>query len=170
MKRWKRVVFSIILLVLVIVACILSWSYGFRKGLLAGGLTREIAELTLIEKHMADQMANAGYEGAKQAIVDYLEMLGRLKGVEGAIITKTSYHADIMLCHVRLARIEKRLGNNQEAARHIQIAKRACIARNWKDCSEEKMILFSQRNERKFPIACLAGEEGAAQPDVPPDH
>jgi hypothetical protein len=86
-------------------------------------------------------------------------MLEKYRNVKGTLITNTSYYGDKMLCHIRLARIENRLGNHTEEAKHVEMAKEACAQRKWTDCSEEKIIWFAKRIEEKNPIACLANEK-----------
>ena len=160
MKPWKKVVLSIAVILVVAIACFLSWSYGFRSGMHAGGITREMAEMGVFVGHMDDQMASADCEGAKQAISDFLKLLEKYRDVpDGLITTETSYYGDKMLGHIRLARIESQLGNQDESARHMALAKEACAHRKWKDCSEEKMLSFAKRREEKQPIACLANEK-----------
>lgn len=160
MKSWKKVVLLFAALMVVAIACYLSWSYGFSRGMLAGGITREMVEVGVFLGHMEDQMANADCEGAKQAISDFLKLLEKYKDVPyGLITTETSYYGDKMLGHIRLARIEKQLGNQADAAKQMQLAKEACAHRKWKDCSEENMISFTKRRDQKRPIACLANEK-----------
>jgi hypothetical protein len=162
MKLWKKVVLVIAALIVVAIACFLSWSYGFRNGMIAGGVTREMAELVVFHEHMEDQMTNADCAGAKQSIGDYLKLIEKYKDIPyGLITTETSYYGDTMLCHIRLARIERQLGNPTEATKQMELAKEACAHRKWKDCSEENMISFAKRREQKQPrpIACLANEK-----------
>jgi hypothetical protein len=160
MKLWKKIAFVIAALVVVVVACFLSWSYGFRKGMIAGGITREMAEVGYFLGHMEDQVTNADCEGAKQAISDFLKLLEKYKDIPyGLITTETSYYGDKMLGHIRLARIERQLGNQTEATKQMELAKEACVHRKWKDCSEEHMISVTKHRDQKQPIACLANEK-----------
>jgi hypothetical protein len=159
MKKWKKVLILVSAIAVFGVACVISWSYGFRQGIRAGGLTSSMAELMLANQHMPDQMANASCEGVKQAINDYLKVIEKYKDVKDGIITETTYYGDQMLGHIRLARIEDHLGNHDEKAKHLAIAQEACAHLKWKDCSAEKIISFAQRLEEKNPIACLANEK-----------
>ena len=159
MKKWKKVLLLFGGIVLVAIACFISWSYGFRDGIRAGGLTSNMAEFTLLNQHMHDQLANANCEGAKQALNDYLKHLDKFKDVKGSVISDTVYYADKMLTHVRLARIEEHMGNHTQAQKHMAIAKEACGQRKWEDCSEEKMVSFAKRWEEKNPIGCLSSKK-----------
>ena len=118
-----------------------------------------MAELMLLNNHIEDQMTNADCEGAKQAINDYLKVIEKYKNVKDSLISGTSYYSDQMLYHVRLARIEKHMGNHAEGQKHMDIAKEACVQLKRQDCSEEKIIWFAKRLEGKHPIACLANEK-----------
>ena len=159
MKKWKKALLLLAGIALFAIACFISWSYGFRQGIRAGGLTSSVAEIMLANQHMADQMAHADCEGVKQAINDYLRLLEKYKEVKGSLISDTVYYGDKMLGHVRLARIEAHMGNDAEAQKHMAMAKEACAQRKWKDCSEEKVLLFGKRLEEKNPIACLGNEK-----------
>lgn len=159
MKKWKTVLLCLAGIVLVAIACFISWSYGFRQGIRAGVFTSSMSELMLLNNHMEDQMANANCEGVKLAINDYMNILEKYKDVKDSFISETAYYADKMLGHVRLARIEEHMGNYAEAQKHMAIAKEACSHHGWKDCSEEKLVLFSKRLEEKHPIACLRHEK-----------
>src|SRR5574341_62977 len=159
MKKWKRILLAVAGIALVAIACFISWSYGFRQGIRAGGLTSSMAELMLANQHMSDQMANANCEGVKQAINDYLKVIEKYKDVKDGLITETTYYGDLMLGHIRLARIEEQLGNFAEKGKHMALAKEACAHRKWPDCSEEKLIWFAKRIEEKNPIACLSNEK-----------
>jgi hypothetical protein len=159
MKKWKKVLLLVAGIVLVAIACFVSWSYGFRQGIRAGGLTSSMAEFTLLNQHMTDQMAHANCDGAKQAIIDYLTHLEKYKDVKGSFISDTVYYGDKMLSHVRLSRIEAHIGNHAEAQKHMAIAKEACAQRKWNNCSEEMLVSFAKRLEEKNPIACLADEK-----------
>jgi hypothetical protein len=159
MKKWKKVLLLFCGIVLVAIACFISWSYGFRQGIRAGGLTSNMAEFTLLNQHVTDQLANANCEGAKQALNDYLKHLDKYRDVRGSFISDTIYYGDKMLTHVRLARIEEHMGNHAEAQNHMTMAKEACVQRKWEDCSEGKMVSFAKRWEEKNPIGCLSNKK-----------
>lgn len=159
MNKWKKILILIAGIVLVAVACLFSWSYGFKQGLKAGGLTSSIAELMLANQHMSDQMINADCEGVKQAINDYLKLTEKYKDKDDVLMTETTYYGDLMLGNIRLARIEKHQGNQEAEKKHLAIAKEACSHRKWKDCSEEKIISFAKRLEKNNPITCLPNEK-----------
>lgn len=156
MKTWEKVLIFFSGIAVLAIACFISGSYGFRHGICAGGLTSNMAEFTLLNQHMTDQLANANCEGVKQALNDYLKHLDKYKGVKGNFVSDTVYYGDKMLTHVRLARIEEHMGNHAEAQKHMTIAKEACAQRKWEDCSEEKMVSFAKRWEERNPIECLS--------------
>jgi hypothetical protein len=159
MKTWQKLLVLLFAIAVVAIACFMSWSYGFREGIRAGGLTSNIAEFELLNQHMTDQLANANCEGAKQALNDYLKHLEKYRDVEGSLVSDpTVYYGDKMLTHVRLARIEEHMGNHAQAQKHIAMAKEACAQRKWGDCSYEKMVSFAKRWEEKNPIACLSSK------------
>ena len=157
MKKWKKILLAVVGIVLVAIACFMSWSYGFREGIRAGGLTSNIAEFELLNQHMIDQLANANCEGAKQALIEYLKHLDKYRDIKGSLISDpTVYCGGKMLTHVRLARIEEHIGNHAQAQKHMAMAKEACAQRKWKGCSEEELVSFAKRWEEKNPIGCLS--------------
>jgi hypothetical protein len=160
MKKWKKILLIFGGLALVGIACFFSWAYGFREGIKAGGLTSSMAEMMLVNQNMTDQFTNANCEGVEQAINDYLKVLERHKGKDDILVPDTVYYGDLMLGHMRLARIEEHRGNQEETKRHLPIAQEACAHRKWPDCSEEKLRWFSERLEKNNPITCLSKENG----------
>ncbi len=160
MKKRKKVLLAVAGIVLLVLACFMSWSYGFRQGMRAGGLTSNMAEFELLRQHMADQLANSNCKGAKQALNDYLKHLEKYRNVQGSLVSDpTVYYGDKMLTHVRLTRIEEHMGNHEQAQKHMTIAKEACAQRRWDDCSDEKMISLAKRWDEKNPIACLSSKK-----------
>ena len=159
MTKWKKILLFFVGIALVTIACFMSWSYGFRQGIHAGGLTSSMAELMLANQHMGDQFTNANCEGVKQAINDYLKLIEKNRGKDDVFMTETTYYGDLMLGNIRLARIEGHQGNTDAEKRYLSIAQEACAHRKWPDCSEEKLIWFSRRLEEKNPIACLSKEK-----------
>jgi hypothetical protein len=159
MNTTKKILILIAAIVLISLSGILGWYYGFKSGIQAGGMTKSMADFTLINDHLTDQLANASCEGAKKALIDFIQILERNRNLEGSLVTETSYYVDKMMTHIRLARIEKQLGNKDEEIRHIKIAKEACASRKWPDCSTEKIMTFTKRAETKSPIACLVNEK-----------
>jgi hypothetical protein len=111
MKHWKKIVLVVAALVVVTIACFLSWSYGFRKGMIAGGITREMAEFYTFAGYMDDQLTNADCEGVKQTINDFLKLLEKYKDVPGGLITETSYYGDKMMSHIRLASVKDQVNS-----------------------------------------------------------
>jgi len=159
MKTWKKVLLIATGIALVAIACLISWTYGGREGLRAGGLASSMVEFMSLNPHMGDQLANANCEGVKQALNDYLNLLDKYKDMPGSFMSGTVYYGDKMLTHVRLERIEKHMGHHAEAQKHMALAKEACDHRKWDNCSEEKLFSFAKRLEEKNPIACLKDEK-----------
>jgi hypothetical protein len=171
MKKWKKILLILGGLALVGIACFFSWAYGFREGIRAGGLTSSMAEMMLINQNMTDQFTNANCEGVEQAINDYLKVLERHKGKDDIFVPDTVYYGDLMLGHIRLARIEGHRGNQEEKNKHVAIAQEACAHRKWSDCSEKKLRWFSERLEKNNPISCLSDQnDKSAQQNFPADR
>ena len=160
MKGWKKILFVLAVIAVAAIACFMSWSYGFRKGMRAGGLASNLLESAMLHPYITGQLANANCEGAKQALYDYLKHLEKYRDVKGSIISMpTVYDGDKMLTHIRLARIEEHLGNSMQTQKHMAIAKEACAQLKWEDCSDEKMVSFAERLEEKDPIGCLSNKK-----------
>lgn len=158
MNKWKNIFIIIAGLALVASACFISWSYGFRQGIKAGGLTSSIAELMLVNSHVEDQFSNANCEGVRQAINDYIKLIEKYKNKDDVLLTETVVYGDLMRGNLRLARIDRHEGKESERAQHLAIARAACAQRKWTDCSEEKLLWFSKRTDQNHPIACLGND------------
>jgi hypothetical protein len=110
-----------------------------------------------MHQHIDDQMANANCLALKETLNEYLALLEKYKDFErGFILSRTAYYGDKMLTHARLARIERKLGNERETENHMKLAAEACKQRGWEDCSEEKIVSFTRKIEEKNPIGCLS--------------
>jgi hypothetical protein len=134
-----------------------GWFFAFQRGIRAGHLTAELAEFTLMHQHIDDQMANANCLSLKETLNEYLALLEKYKDFErGVILSRTAYYGDKMLTHGRLARIERKLGNETEARNQMELAVEACKQRGWRDCSEEKIVSFTRKIQEKVPIGCLS--------------
>jgi hypothetical protein len=159
MTKDKKILISIVLVVLIPGLCVISFIYGFRQGIEAGGLSSSLGEFLVFQQYMDAQMANADCAGAKRAINDYLDLVTKYKDKDSSFIKSTTYYGDKMLGHARLSRIERHLKNYTEADSQMEKAMEACSLRNWSDCSEAKLIIYSKKLEEKNPIACLANVE-----------
>jgi len=68
-------------------------------------------------------MANADCVALKQTLNEYLTLLEKYKDFElGLILSRTAYYGDKMLTHARLARIERKLGNEGESGNQMKLA------------------------------------------------
>lgn len=108
------------------------------------------------ERYVADQMANGDCNGVKESINKYFAVIEKYNHSQKGSYTESTYYADKMLGHLRLARIEEKQGNLKERSKHLELAKEACIHRHGDSCTEEKLILVEKRFEEKHPIACLS--------------
>lgn len=159
MTKTKKILVTLSAILAVAIVCVFSWSYGFRQGIRAGGLTSNMAEFMLVEQHMVDQMAKANCEGVKQAINDLLILLEKYRDVKGSFISETIYYGDKMYAHLRLSMIEAHMGNEEAASKHMERAREACTNRKWENCSDENLISFAERLEEMSPIACLTHDK-----------
>jgi len=102
-------------------------------------------------------MANADCVALKQTLNEYLTLLEKYKDFElGLILSRTAYYGDKMLTHARLARIERKLGNEGESGNQMKLAVEACGQLGWQDCSEDKIVSLSRMTEETNPIGCLS--------------
>ncbi len=159
MTKKKKIAFGIAALLLVVIACIFSYFYGFRQGIRAGGLTASMAEIMHNSELYAEQLRNANCDGAKKAIHDHLSMIEKYKDIKGSLISGSAYLKDKMLDYARLSIIEKNLGNKQNSEKHMDIAIEVCKDLKWKECTEEKLIYFERLIDEKNPIACLSDDK-----------
>jgi len=157
MEKPKKVIVIILVVVLLGIACAVGYFWGFQEGIRAGHLTAELAEFTLAHQHIADQMSEADCLALKETLKEYLVLLAKYKDFDrGLVLSRIAYYGDKMLTHARLARIEKKLGNEKEAGSQMKLAVEACKHRGWRDCSEEKIVSFTRKIEEKNPIGCLS--------------
>ena len=155
MKKKEIALFVAAAITLLAIACSISWSFGFKQGIRTGGFTSSMVEIVTLQQYLDDQFENADCEGVKQALHEKLVLLNKYKNVEDSISSDTVYYYDFMLTHVRLAQIEKHIGNDDTARKHLDLSKDACANLNWQDCSEEKLFSVAEKLGEKHPIACL---------------
>ncbi len=154
-KKSKVLLLALSGITLVAISSAIGFLYGFRQGLRGNGLMGSMGAMMQAETYMTAQLSNAGCDGVKTALQDYLATLEKYKDVDGSFISGKTYYIDAMIIHTRLARIAKGFHNDQEAADHMKPAVEACGQLDWKDCSEDKLIQFTRKSEEKNPIPCL---------------
>jgi len=54
----KKILLSFSILIIIGVVSIFSWSYGFKQGIRAGGVSSSLAEFYLFHEHVTDQLSN----------------------------------------------------------------------------------------------------------------
>ncbi len=170
MTKRKKILLTITIIVLSVVACGLSYFFGYKNGTLRGfkdgilasrlgAMVPDMAQFSLTYQHMVAEMANADCEGVKKALNEYLDLLEKFKDVKDSfIVSPKSYLADKAFTHARLARVERHLGDNKEAENHMKLAIELCTQLKWKDCSEQNLISITKKTEQQNPISCLSGE------------
>jgi hypothetical protein len=158
MSKWIIILSVLIMIALFITIYFIGWTIGFKEGMQAGDMTRSYVDLTLFNDRFTEQLQNATCEGLKKSLNDYLMVLDKYRDGTSPLITETTYWGDVMITHTRLSRIDKKMGNESSSRQHLQTALNACAQRGWKECSEDKLIEFTKRLEKKFPMACLSDD------------
>jgi hypothetical protein len=102
MTRTKKILLVASGIGIIAIACMISWSIGFRQGMRGGGLIGSLSELMLLNHHVEDQMTNGTCEGVKQAIEDYLKILDKYRNVKDSFVSDTAYDGERMVAHIRL--------------------------------------------------------------------
>ncbi len=154
-RKWKVLEFAILAITLLVSSYYIGWFLGLKEGFQTGGMTKSMAEFMLFNESLKSQMENADCDGLKKSLNEYLRLLEKYKKIEGSFLSDTVYYGDLIVTHARLARIERKTGNERAAQDHIKIALEACSKSGWEECSEEKILLFSKKLEEKNPILCL---------------
>jgi hypothetical protein len=141
--------------------CVLGLGYfwGYREGLVAGGFSASMAELQLSADGMALQLKEGTCETAKKTIIAHDNFLERYKGKNNLILPDHTYHGDKMLGHMRLFLIERHLGNQIEAEKHLKAAAVACQHAGLRNCSEANVMRVAEKWNQSQPMGCLSSQK-----------
>ena len=155
MNKSSKIVPTVTICAFFIIGIITAYNFGLKQGFRDGRLSSSMGELVRIEQHITDQMENSTCAGLKSALNDYLVLIENYKDDEDITIRKVLYHQHKMIAHLILAKIDGSAGDRQEALKHIEYAKEACVDRNWEDCTVEKLDQYTKDYLKEHPIACL---------------
>lgn len=123
---------------------------------------RELAEITrqnnamlshvmLISRHAAVvdmQRLHAYPEGYRDALRLYSDVLDQTRQIQAPIFSEKAYATDKALTFERLSRVERDLGNPEQAEQYFREAQRFCKMTGWDDCSEANLTRISQQLEQ----------------------
>jgi hypothetical protein len=141
--------------------CILGLGYfwGYREGLATGGFSASMVELQSSAEGMALQLKEGTCETAKQTIIAHDNFLEKYKEKNNLILPDHTYHGDKMLGHMRLFLIERHLGNQTEAAKHLKAAAVDCQRAGLRNCSETYVVRVAETWNQRQPMGCLASQK-----------
>lgn len=157
----KKMLIAILGVVTLVGASIAGYMFGLQAGMEAGGHLSQVIEFEALHDRMNAEMAQGDCRATRSALHDYLALLDRYRDRPGSTVSGAAYHVDAMLTHARLARVDRVLGNQADAARHMQAALAACRQRRGATCDEASLIDFTDRLRKKAPIPCLDGSPDA---------
>ena len=159
MKRSSKLSLIIIISALFIIVVVASYKIGVKQGIKYGRTYSSIGGLIRLEEQITEQMENANCVGLKKSLNDYLVLIKNYKEDEDLTIRKFLYHQHKMIAHLIIAKIEKSEGKNQKSMKHIEMAKEACVDRNWDDCTTERLDQYAKDYIKDHQIACLKNIE-----------
>jgi hypothetical protein len=155
MRISKRIVLCLVcVLVFLLTAttsCVLRAKYGYIPRLKATYAYMYVAN---IEMYSFLQYNQAGPEQGREALLQYLKLLQRIRD-EKIEFPQSTLHRDFGLTYLRLYRLESAASNSSVAEDYMKSAKREWSALGWKpeDVSTEalgRLIETREINERKL--------------------
>ena len=159
MKKSSKFSLIITISALFIFTIIASYKIGVKQGIQYGRTSSSIGGLIRLEQQITEQMENANCDGLKKALINYLVLIENYKEDEDLTIRKYLYHQHKMIANLVIAKIEEREGEGQKALRHLELAKEACVDRNWDDCTTERLDQYAKDYIKEHQIACLKNIE-----------
>ncbi len=155
-KKSPKVLVQIV--ALLIIGGIIGFAVGNRIGFKAGGFTTSTMEYSLSHHQLEVAFSEADCQGVRDALMMYLAIVEKHKNNPNSAFSGRVAYADTTLTHARLARVARKLGDNDLTRQHLQAATESCERARWEDCSEVHILAVSKRLEQGKPIACLASE------------
>jgi hypothetical protein len=146
------------ILALLIIGGAIGFAAGSRFGFKAGGFTTSSMEYSLSHHQLEVAFSEADCQGVRDALTTYLAIVEKHKDNPNSAFSGTVAYADITLAQNRLARIARKLGDNDLSQKHLQAAIESCGRARWENCSELHILAVSKRLEQENPIKCLATE------------
>ena len=156
MNRKKILKTSGQIVALLVVGGSIGFAVGVRMGFKTGGFTSSTMEYSLSYQQLQIAFSEADCHGVRDALKAHLAVVEKHKDNPDFVFSGTVAYADITLAHARLARVARKLGDEELARQHIQAAVEACRKSGWEDCTKDHILSVSKRTEEKTPIRCLS--------------
>jgi len=159
MKNKNTMKTVVLLAIGILVGGSIGLGIGFNHGIKSKNMLSAAMEYKAFDEPMKIVLSEGDCQAVKEALTKHITLVNKYKDIPETFLSGTIGYSDITVSYVRLARLEKKLGNTVLAQSHFEKAVEACRKARWKDCSEENIISVSRMFEKKSPIPCIANDE-----------
>ena len=139
------------LLVALLVVSVSSWWHARELAEQTRQNNAMLSHVMLISRHAAVvdmQRLHAYPEGYRDALLLYSNVLDQTRQIKAPIFSEKAYATDKALTFERLSRVERELGNPEQAERYFAKAQEFCAKTGWQDCSRENLTKISRQLEQ----------------------
>jgi hypothetical protein len=151
MKHKRTLLIALAILGVFALAVLTGYELGFRKFREPLASMSSLLILSAQGQIVGLQYQNADYKEAKEALMNYINLMDELKAKgEITAIDQKSYYVDRGLSFARLSLLEEKAGNKSEMTKDIQEASKMFQIAGWKDYSEERILYFVNRIDKKW--------------------
>lgn len=159
MKNKNTIKNIVLLAVGILVGGSIGFGIGFNLGMKSKNMLSAAIEYKALDEPMKIVLSEGDCQAVREALTKHITLVNKYKDIPDTFLSGTLGYSDITISYVRLARLEKKLGNTDLAQSHFEKAVEACRKARWKDCSEENILSVSRMFEKKSPIPCISNDE-----------
>ncbi len=133
--------------------------YLQRSMLEANAMMNSMVVLSRHQAHVETQRALGNDNDYKNALLTFSNALDQARSFEDSFFDDKLYYTDKTLTYIRLARLQNKIGNQQEFQKYKNLALSFCSKLHWKDCRYESLVDFSKRLEQNSILFTSEREE-----------
>lgn len=111
----------------------------------ANAIIEPVSFVTKYANYVAIQRVEAKPTDYKNALLNYLNALEKIRTFDSPIMDHKVYLYDKMFTFTRLSLIENEIGNPEKAANYMKQAINTCNQIDWDNCSSKKLIDITKR-------------------------
>jgi hypothetical protein len=147
------IVKSLVILSVFALGLIVGILIGYRQTAIPLDSMRTLLMTSTTAQTTALQYLNANYKDAKDALLNYINLLDDLKSkglMEKKYLNLKSYYVDRGLSFARLALLEEKAGNNSEMIKDMQEASKMFQMAGWEVYSEDRIRFVLDKLDKKY--------------------
>ena len=114
----------------------------------ANSMMNSMMVLSRHQAYVKTQRTLGNDDDYRNALLTFSNALDQARSYKDSFFDDKLYYTDKTLTYIRLARLQNKIGNQQESQKYENLALSFCSKLHWKDCTYERLVNFSKRLEQ----------------------